>query len=310
MSDQVQPFQLGAGLVRGRLVRIDHALDSILGSHDYPPAIAALMGQTIALAAALAGALKFDGIFTLQAQSDGPVSLLFADVTSTGHLRGYARFDPTRLSDEIAQNPHLEAPIDVLMGKGHLAFTIDQGADSDRYQGIVELIGPTLAHSAIQYFEQSEQLDTAIELAAGQSADGAWRAAALTISRMPAGTTGGPILTAMESEDSWLRAGLLLSTVSAAEMLDPALEPERLLFRLFHQEDLQCFEPKSLEAQCRCSRDRIASTLRTFPRTEIAELVDDKGMVTITCEFCQSVYPFSPDDIERVYNPPLASGRH
>lgn len=303
--DQVQPFQLGAGLVRGRLVRVERSLGDILGHHDYPPAVAALMGQTVALAAALAGALKFDGIFTLQAQSNGPVSLLLADVTSDGHIRGYARFDTTRASAEVWQNPMLEAPIDTLMGKGHLAFTIDQGPDTDRYQGIVELVGPTLANSALAYFKQSEQLDTAVELAAAQGPDGIWRAAALSISKMPAGTKGGPILTAMESEDSWVRATLLASTVSTAEMLDPALASERLLYRLFHQEDLQCFEPKGLAAQCRCSRERIASTLRTIPRSEIETLVNEDGNVTVTCEFCQTVYAFSPDDIEQVYIPPL-----
>ena len=303
--DLSQPFQLNAGLVRGRLVRIERALDAILTPHAYPPAIAALMGQTVALAAALAGALKFDGIFTLQAQASGPVSLLVADVTSTGHLRGYARFDPSRLTPEDLANPALPAPIDTLMGKGHLAFTIDQGPNTDRYQGIVELIGPTLAHSALAYFKQSEQLDTAVELAAAQGADGRWRAAALSISKMPAGSKGGPILTAMESEDSWRRATLLTSTVGASELLDPGLAPDRLLFRLFHQEDLQCFDPKHLEAKCRCSRDRIASTLRTIPRGEIESLVDESGNVTVTCEFCQTVYAFDPQDIELVYNPPV-----
>lgn len=297
VTDLLLPFQLGAGAVRGRLVRLGPAFNKMIAGHSYPPQISGLLSQAVALAAALAGALKFDGIFTVQAQGNGPVSLLLADVTSDGHLRGYARFDPERLPS--GDNNTIEQ----LLGQGHLAFTIDQGPKTDRYQGIVELVGPSLADSARLYFQQSEQLDTEVHLASTICTDGSWRAAALMVSRMPADIKGGPILTSTEFEDTWLRTTLLMSTLSDKELLDETLEPQKLLWRLFHQENLVAYDQKSLIAQCRCSRPRIASTLRSFPRAEIEELVNDKGVVEITCEFCQTSYSFDHQDLHKVYAP-------
>jgi len=295
--DVLLPFQLGAGAVRGRLVRLGPAFDKMVGGHDYPPAVAGLLGQAMALAAALAGALKFEGIFTVQAQGNGPVALLLADVTSSGHLRGYARFNADRLPTDGSTS------IEQLLGQGHLAFTIDQGPKTDRYQGIVDLVGPTLADSARLYFKQSEQLDTDVHLASALQPDGTWRTAALMVSRMPADITGGPILTADEFQDTWLRTTLLMSTLSDGELLDETLEPEKLLWRLFHQEQVLVYDSKPLIAQCRCSRPRIASTLRSFPRHEIEELADDDGLVVITCEFCQTSYSFNQQDLHHVYEP-------
>ena len=297
VSDVLLPFQLGAGAVRGRVVRLGPAFDKLISGHSYPPAVASLLGQAMSLAAALAGALKFDGIFTVQAQGDGPVALLLADVTSAGEIRGYARFDADKIPADTA------ADLTALMGQGHLAFTVDQGPKMDRYQGIVELVGPTLADSARQYFQQSEQLDTDVHLACAPQADGHWRAAALMISRMPADMTGGPILTAGEFEETWRRTVILLSTLTADELLNEALSPAKLLWNLFHQEDLLTYEAKPLVAQCRCSRARIASTLRSIPRHEIQELVDEQGNVVITCEFCQTAYSFNHDDLHQVYEP-------
>ena len=303
MTDVLLPFQLGAGTVRGRLVRLGPSFDTLAASQAYPRVVAALIGQMAALAAALAGALKFDGIFTVQAQGDGPVPLLFADMTSAGHLRAYARFDPTRIPDALKDDPNPANPVGDLLGKGYLAFTVDQGPKMDRYQGIVDLVGPSLADSAHLYFQQSEQLDTTIRLASYQDAGGTWRAGALMLSRMPAGGDGAPILTAAEWDESWRRCNLLLGTLGDAEFLDPELAPEKLLWRLFHQEVLEVFPPRGLEAKCRCSRAKIATTLRSLPRAEILELADAEGTITVTCEFCQTAYPFSDADLLAVYMP-------
>ena len=290
----VQPFQLGAGSVRGRLVRLGAALDTILGAHAYPPAVAALLAESLALTAALASALKFDGVFTLQAQGDGPVSLVVADVTSAGIMRGYARFD------EAALPPEADAPLTALLGRGHLAFTIDQGPDTDRYQGIVALDGADLAECARHYFAQSEQLDTDLVIVTDGHGDH-WSAAALMVQRMPADLSGAPILTADEAEDGWRRAAILAASVTKSEMLDPGLEPDRLLWRLFHAESLQMFDARVLEAGCHCSRDRVSATLRSFPRTEIEDLRAADGRVTVTCEFCKTVYAYDEADLDRVY---------
>ena len=297
-SDLVQPFQVETLGVRGRLVRIGPALDAILGGHGYPDPVTAMLAETLALAAALAGGLKYDGIFTLQTQGDGPLGMMVADVTSDGALRGYARFDARRLEDA----PDTGGPVPRLLGAGHMAFTVDQGPDTERYQGITELEGATLADCAHVYFRRSEQLETAITLAATPAPNGTpagARAGALMIQRMPSGdtNTGG---NSEAADDDWRRAVILMSTASPEELLDPALAPADLLYRLYHREGVRVFRTRPLHHACRCSSDRVESTLGAFPREEIEAMAED-GKVTVTCEFCGSAYVYGEDELAALY---------
>ena len=295
-NDLILPFQVGGGAVRGRLVRLGPTVDAILGGHDYPPAVGKLLAETLALAGVLAGSLKYDGVFTLQAQGDGPVSLVLADVTSGGDMRGYARFDADKLSAAT------DLTVKGLFGTGYMAFTVDQGPKTDRYQGIVELNGANLAECAKEYFAQSEQLDTEVVVAAREPADGGgWSVGALMIQRMPGSQPGAPIMTADESVEHWRTASILLASLTADELLD--LDPGQVAFRLYHGEGLQAWEPKHLAAKCRCSLPKIASALRSIPRDEIASLKDEQGQVTVTCEFCRTAYAFDDEALERVYAP-------
>src|SRR5437899_3809870 len=144
-DDLVQPFRIDPFALRGRLVRLGPTVDRILSQHDYPEPVAAILGEAIALAVVLAGALKYDGIFTLQTKSDGPVRLIVADVSTEGAVRGYAQYDPERLDQaapvQSLADPGISPSVPELIGKGYIAFTVDQGEDTERYQGIVELIG-------------------------------------------------------------------------------------------------------------------------------------------------------------------------
>lgn len=297
-SDLILPFQVAGGAVRGRLVRLGPAVEAILAGHAYPPTVSRLLAETLALASVLAGSLKYDGVFTLQAQGNGAVSLLVADVTSAGDLRGYARFDEAQLAAAKG------ADVPALLGTGYLAFTVDQGPKTERYQGIVELTGTTLAECAKQYFAQSEQLDTEVVLAA--RLEPTPQAAALMIQRMPGSQPGAPILTVDESAEAWRTATILLSSLTTDELLDTGLEAAQVPYRLFHAEGLQAWEAKALRAKCRCSEGKIASALRSIPRAEIEALKDGRGLVTITCEFCRTVYDFDDEALERVYMPPTS----
>jgi len=297
-SDQNQPFLIDARSIRGRLVRLGPALDKILAGHAYPWAVSQRLAEALALAAALAGALKFDGIFTLQIQGDGAIPLMVADVTSAGDIRGYARYDSEKLTLADASAPEL-GPVPRYLGKGYLAFTVDQGADTERYQGIVELQGDTLEDCAQLYFQQSEQLETAFKLTARPEGKG-WRAAVLMIQRMPLGPTS-PIITADEADENWNRASILLASATDAELLNHQLSPGDLLYRLYHAEHLELHDKRPLQARCRCSAERVATTLKSFPREQIEEMRDDQGHVVVTCEYCKSTYSFQTEDLDRLY---------
>jgi molecular chaperone Hsp33 len=297
-DDLIQPFRIDPFALRGRLVRLGPTIDRILSQHDYPEPVAAILGEAITLAVVLAGALKYDGVFTLQTKSDGPVRLIVADVSTEGAVRGYAQYDQDRL-DAVPKNgagkPGASPSVPALIGAGYIAFTVDQGEDTERYQGIVELIGATLAECAQHYFRQSEQIQAGIKLSVARSGPtGAWRAGGLMLQRVP--PEGGYTVIADDVEDGWRRAMVLMSTATPAELVDPELPPRRLLFRLFHEDGVRVFETHPVEARCRCSRERIARILRSFPQDDIDEMRQDP-VTTVTCEFCNTSYEFTPNDL-------------
>jgi len=284
----VTPFFLPRQPVRGRLVRLGPLADALLTRHDNAPAVTRLAGQALALAAGLAAALKFRGSFSLQAKGDGPVPQLLADCTDTGELRFYARTDPDRLATLLAQTSRPAA--DELLGSGYLAFTVDQGADLNRHQGIVAIEGATLAEMALHYFRSSEQLRYFLHLACEPGPDG-WQAGALILEKIPGAGGIDPSLDEAAQEDSWLTATTLAGTLTDAELLDEALPPERLLYRLFHSTGVATDLARALSYGCRCSRSRLAGILEGFSTDDLDHMAVD-GDIVMTCEFCNFDFRF------------------
>lgn len=302
-DDAIQPFMIEDLRLRGRLVRLGPVLDAIVGRHDHPAPIAGLLAETVVLACSLANTIKYEGIFTLQAQGDGPVRVLMADVTSAGHLRAYAGLDRAKLA---ALGPAAPAnPVPRYLGAGRLVFTVDQGQNTERYQGVVELDGPTLAACAQHYFRQSEQIQTIIHLAAAKGESG-WRAGALMVQRLPRDMSDADAAWSLaslqedEREDGWRRVAALVGSVKDAELLDPALPPANLLYRLFHEDGVRLYERRALVDRCRCSRLRAANALRMLGRTE-AEAGKTDGVVTVTCEFCSRHERFDDRDLDALF---------
>jgi len=287
-EDMVLPFQLQSSPVRGRLVRLGSSIDTILRQHDYPVAVCRLVGQAAAMAAALGTALKFDGVFTLQTKTDGPVRMMVVDVTSAGAVRACAQFDGADVAS---------APEAALLGQGHLVFTVDQTASDERYQGIVKLEGDSLTQAFQLYFKQSEQIPTGLMAAARQDETGAWHAACLMVQRMPTEGGNAQELPADDTaiEDDWHRTMTLMQTCTEGELTDPTLPPETLLYRLFHEEGVRAFEAMALRHECRCSRDKIEGVLSGLPEAEMKAMVQADGKIAVTCQFCSQTYLFTPD---------------
>lgn len=315
-DDYVLPFSTDKSRVLGRLVRLGPLADDILRRHDYPEAVSEVLGQALALTGMLGSTLKFDGNLILQSQTNGPLGFLVTNFEAPGRLRGYASFDVER-RDEIEAKA---AGHGALLGDGHLALTIDPGGHMDRYQGIVSLEGDDLSAAANSYFRQSEQLPTFVRLAIARhytgSSGGAkgsdcgwqWRAGGIMVQYVsPVGgrqpddeDDGGNAYWLLgEREEDWQRVSMLAATVEDHELLDPTLPPERLLYRLFHEEGVRASESKPLESFCRCSRERVETFLATFQGDDIEDMLDDTGKVAITCEFCNEVYRFDPPSDRR-----------
>ncbi len=292
----VTPFHLPQRPVRGRLLRLGPLADALLGRHDNHPAVTRLAGEALALVAGLATALKYRGSFSLQVKGDGPVSMLLADCTEAGALRGYARADPDRLAALLAVEPEPSAA--ALLGSGYLAFTVDQGPEMDRHQGIVAIEGETLAEMALAYFRTSEQLEYEVRLAAAQGVGG-WRAGALILERV-AGEGGiDPVMDQATQDESWRTAAILAATLTDAELLDDALPPERLLYRLFHSEGVALGLPRALAYGCRCSRARLSGILEGFPAEDLDHMAVS-GDIVMTCEFCNFDFRFGRGEVQGI----------
>ena len=309
-NDVCLPFILSSGRFRGRLVRLTAATTQIIRAHKDPEPVSLMLAEAMTAAVALASGLKYDGVFTLQVQGQGPIHTLVTDITSDGALRGCAKFDAGLVQAEVtrarAAGGKSAGSMPHLLGPGaHLSFTVDQGPDTERYQGIVELAGETLAEAIHHYFRQSEQLESALKIASApaRGEDGLWTASAILIQRMP--EAGGEHAVNSdanieESDDLWRTAVILLSSVKDAELLDSTLAPERLLERLFATSmEVRVAPRRPIAALCRCSRERSERILASFPVEEVKSFADN-GEIHMACEFCRADYVFQESELEAI----------
>jgi len=284
-------FALPARHARGRLVRLGPVLDDILSAHDYPASIARVLSEALVLTALLGATLKdAGGQLTLQAQTEaGIIDLLVADYRG-GELRGYVRFDTERLAEQPSQ-PSLFA----LFGKGYLAITFDQSASKERYQGIVPLEGGSLAEAVEHFFAQSEQIPSLVRFAV---ADSGHVAGGILLQHLPEGEEGRERLHTRLDHPEWDHVRALGQTIRAEELVDPELELESLLWRLFHEEEeVRVLASVPLSKGCRCSYDYIRGVIGRFAADEQAAMVDDEGFISVDCEFCSRVFPIKLSEL-------------
>lgn len=305
LPDFALPFEVKPLGIRGRIVRLGPVIDDILSRHDYPPPVSALLAQAVALSGLLGTTLKYEGKFILQTRTDGPVSMLVADYVTPNGIRGTARFD---------RNAQLQGRNETsLLGEGYLAMTVDQGADMERYQGIVPLGLTSLAQAAHTYFQQSEQIPTRLRLAAGPLSikgdkSAHWRAGAILVQHLPreGGMSAIPLSSgdapegaedAVNENDDWVKARLILDTVEDHELLDPTLSAEELLYRLYHEDGVTVYPATALVRHCTCSSETVGDMLRNFSPQDRADMTED-GAIKVVCEFCSTAYSFTASEFE------------
>jgi molecular chaperone Hsp33 len=313
-DDTILPFEVAALDLRGRVVRLGPALDDILNRHDYPPAISKLLGEAIVLTVLLGSSLKFEGRFILQTKTDGPVRMLVVDYRSPGRVRACAQFDRAAV-DELSKPA--AALAGHLLGRGHLAMTIDQGPEMSRYQGLVALTGGSLEDAAHEYFLRSEQIPTRVRLAVAEELRAGvagprhrWRAGGMLLQFLPKKTERmrgpdldpgdapeGVTVPEVPEDDAWVEGQSLIATVEDIELIDPDLSSERLLYRLFHEHGVRVFRSSDIEAKCSCSRDSVTNMLKSFSKDDRDHMVQD-GVIAVTCEFCNSKYVFAPAEVD------------
>ncbi len=274
MPDQLYRFTFEHFGVRGEIVALAASWQAVVGRHDYAPAVRDYLGQALVATTLLSGTIKFRGSLILQVQGDGPLRTLVAQATNRRMIRGMAHAEGVVPADDLA----------AAFGRARMVLTAESPR-GERYQGIVEVEGRRLAEVVAAYFNRSEQLPSRIWLAA----DG-HRAAGLFLQRLPGEQT--------DAED-WQRVCMLADTLQREELL--SVPPERLLRRLFHEEDLRLYEPEPVAFRCGCSRERIEETLRALGREEVEAIVEARGLVEADCEFCNAHYRFDAVDVAGLF---------
>ncbi|MEX0317690.1 MAG: Hsp33 family molecular chaperone HslO [Ruegeria sp.] len=309
-DDTVLPFQLDATDMRGRVARLDGVLDGILKQHDYPAQVEALVAEMALLTALIGQTISLRWKLSLQVQSKGAVRMIATDYYAPreegqpAQIRAYASFDHERLTDG--------APFDQV-GEGYFAILIDQGKDTQPYQGITPLDGGSLRACAEAYFAQSEQLPTRFALSFGKSTepgvDEHWRAGGIMLQHMPkaspfvaSGDGGGEILSAAdlvdgEEGENWNRVNILLDTVEDLELIGPSVQPTDLLVRLFHEEQPRVYDAQSVQFGCTCSEDRVRQSLSIYSAGDIEKMTTPEGTVTADCQFCGAHYVLDPKSV-------------
>ncbi|MEO1291563.1 MAG: Hsp33 family molecular chaperone HslO [Pseudomonadota bacterium] len=310
-DDAVLPFQLDSLDLRGRVVRLDQTLDTILSQHRYPPSVSALVGEASLLTAMIGQAMKLRGRFSLQARGEGQVGLIATDYFAPkeeggpAHIRAYAQFKPE--TPEMVEDPF------TLLGGGLFAMTIDQGAHMHPYQGLVPLAGGSLSDCAASYFAQSEQIATRFYTGIGRAAAPGgpekWRAGGIMVQHLaefgegatppdaPSGEDG--LLTAQDvadmgdRSDDWRNVNAKIDSVEMIELIGPHVSPETLLWRLFHEDAPRVYPSQAIRFGCTCSRDKVETLLRQFPAEDLEEMMTPEGDIVADCQFCGTAYAFS-----------------
>lgn len=281
-ADSLLGFTIPSRHVRGRIVRLDDLLDTILVAHSYPPPIRHLLAEALVLTALMGSLVKeAGGQMTMQAQTQGGVVRLLVCDFRGGELRGYAEFDAARLAD-LGANPNLSA----LFGKGHLAITFDRPGGQGRYQGIVPLEGDSLSDACESYFVQSEQIPTLLRVAIRSGVDGSV-AGGILVQHLPEGEEGRGRLHVQLDHPEWEHVAVMAGSIRHDELLDPDLSLEAMIWRLFHEEEKVLVQPgPRLVRGCRCSTEHYEKVIARFPADEREAMRNEEGRIVVDCAFC------------------------
>jgi molecular chaperone Hsp33 len=277
--DALQPFLFDQTPIRGNIVRLNSTYQLALQHQALPAVLKQALGELMAASALLSATLKMDGVMVLQLQSKGALKLLVVECSSNLNMRATAKWD-AKWAKEIDQFTFLD-----LIENGQFVITLDP-REGEPYQGIVPIEGSTIAEMLQNYMLRSQQIDTSLWLHCdGESAAG------MLLQKLPnLGETDA---------EAWNRVNILADTVTNDELQN--LPSETLLTRLFNEEDVRLFEPKSTRFNCSCSKAKVGNMLRMLGQVEASSILSERDKVEVNCDFCNKHYAFDAVDVAALF---------
>ena len=288
MADRIVRAISTDGMVQAAAICSRDLTERARQIHKTLPVATAALGRTLAAASMMGNALKSDGAsLTLQFKGGGPLGTVLAVSDNEGNVRGYVT------------NPHVDIPLrkdgklDVGTAVGHegTLTVIKDLHMKEPYVGTIDLLGGEIAEDVAGYFVESEQIPTACALGVLVDRDQSVKAAGgYLIQLMP----GAAEDTIAKVEGGIMAAG----NVSAILEKDP--DPEAMLRTVMSDFDLKILETCPVEYRCYCSRERVERALISLGRTELEQMLSEQGGCQLTCQFCDAVYEFTAEDIQRL----------
>ncbi len=288
MADRIVRAISTDGMVQAAAICSRDLTERARQIHKTLPVATAALGRTLAAASMMGNALKSDGAsLTLQFKGGGPLGTVLAVSDNEGNVRGYVA------------NPHVDIPLrkdgklDVGTAVGHegTLTVIKDLHMKEPYVGTIDLLGGEIAEDVAGYFVESEQIPTACALGVLVDRDQSVKAA------------GGYLIQLMPgaAEDTIAKVeGGIMAAGAVSAILEKNDDPEAMLRTVMSDFDLKILETCPVEYRCYCSRERVERALISLGREELEQMLSEQGGCQLTCQFCDAVYEFTAEDIQRL----------
>ena len=288
MSDQIVRGMTEDGYVKVVGITSTGIVERARQIHKTLPTATAALGRVLTAASMMGNMQKTEeGSLTLQIKGGGPLGTILAVSDWQGNVRGYVENPAISLLEKYRGKLDVGAAV----GNQSTLTVIRDLRMKDPYIGTVPLVSGEIAEDVTSYFVQSEQIPTACALGVLLNQDQSVRAAGgYLIQLLP----GAPDHIVDQIERSIEAVGNVTS------VLEAGASAAQLLEMLFVGMNLRLLETTDIRYRCYCTRNRVASTLVSLGREELEQIVRDDETVTISCQFCDTVYRFSPQDVREL----------
>ncbi len=264
--------------VRGEIVQMSQSYNAMLENHQYPDVVKQILGELLAITSLLTATIKFEGDISVQLQGDGPLSYAVVNGNNKQQMRATAKYQDNIQPGTIPE----------LIGSGYMVITIapEQG---ERYQGVAALDKDTLSLCIEEYFRTSEQLRTRVWLATDTSEHNG-KSAGMLLQVLPVEE---------KADDDFSHLEALTNTIKDEELLN--LSAHEVLTRLYHEDNPVLFEPQEVTYECGCSREKTSAAILKLSFDDAMALIEERGDIEITCQFCLTDYHFDAVDVEALF---------
>lgn len=284
-NDAVQRFMFEHASIRGEMVHLDEAYQTIMQQRVYPAMVKQLLGEALVSCVLLAGSMKFEGEISLQFQGDARLPLLLVQCDHNLQIRGFANY--------AAEDVDVDYAAAFLDGK--MALTISPSHQTQSYQSVVPIESLSMSDNITNYFAQSEQLSSRVWLAVAEH-----NAAGMLLQWMPeTGSKNTQAPSSEQREEFWSYALHMGETLREDELL--TLDNQTILHRLYHETELRLYPARPVQFHCRCSHEKMQAVLRVLGEHDLQQLLQEQGVVEVLCDFCNRRYAFDPIDVALLF---------